>query len=222
MSRFLSLALAFCALVGFGPIDTASAKKKQSVSLTPPVEVELFAALKAKQIEVLIVPRNAKRLTMTIRNKSKQPLRIQMPVALAAAPIQRQFGGQFGGGQQGGGQQGGGQQGGGQQGAQGLGFGGGGQGQGQGQGFGQGQGQGQGFGQNAFGGGGRKRGQNQNGGFFNVRPNKTVTKRLACVCLEQGKKDPSARMRYRIVKLEKFSSDPRLPRLLACRGFSPC
>ena len=98
-----------------------------------------------------------------------------------------EFGG--GGGQQGGGggQQGGGGGGGGQN--QAAGGGGGGQ-------------QGGGGGQQGGGGGG--------GGFFSI-PVATVAKvPVSMVCLEHGKKTPSSRLHYTVVRPEKFTTDPRV------------
>ena len=208
MSRSLIAALVLCAL----SCGSFAHAKKRPTSGAPPEEVTLFEAIKDKKIDVLVVPRNARRLTVTIRNRTKKPLRIAMPKALAAVPVHRQVGGfdqgNFGGGAQAGLQGGGGQQGGG---SQGLGFGGGGQGQG----LGGGQGAG-----NGLGGGqqfGRRRGrrnQGMGGGLFNVLPNKKISKRYRCVCLEQGKKDPSTRMKYKVVPLKHFSTDPTLVELL--------
>lgn len=71
--------------------------------------VELFAGIEAGDIEVKVIPKNAKEATIIINNKKDRPLRIQMPKAMAGVPVLAQLGGGLGGGL--GGQGGGGQQG---------------------------------------------------------------------------------------------------------------
>jgi hypothetical protein len=53
-------------------------------------EVELFAAIKSGQAEVRVIPRDSTVLNFMVRNTTDRPLRLQMPAALAAAPIQAQ------------------------------------------------------------------------------------------------------------------------------------
>ncbi|MFM7109151.1 MAG: hypothetical protein ACKOZU_11255 [Planctomycetaceae bacterium] len=52
-------------------------------------------------------------------------------------------------------------------------------------------------------------------GAFVVAAGKQRVFRFATVCLEHGKPEPSSRMPYRIVSLESFSKDPRLPVVMA-------
>jgi hypothetical protein len=52
-------------------------------------------------------------------------------------------------------------------------------------------------------------------GAFVVPPGRRRTFRFATVCLEYGKPEPSARIPYKIVALESFSRDPRLPVVMA-------
>jgi hypothetical protein len=85
-----------------------------------PVAVNLFAAQEAGDIDVQLIPKNAKEANVIIKNNTKKPLAIKLPEAFAGVPVLAQFGGQqggFGGGGLGGGNQGiGGGLGGGQQG----------------------------------------------------------------------------------------------------------
>jgi hypothetical protein len=52
-------------------------------------------------------------------------------------------------------------------------------------------------------------------GSFVVQPGKRLVFRLATVCLEHGKPEPSPRVPYKLVELESFSQDPRLPVVMA-------
>lgn len=47
----------------------------------------LFAAAEAGQIELKVIPKDARQATILISNKSDRPLRIQLPEAFAAVPI---------------------------------------------------------------------------------------------------------------------------------------
>jgi hypothetical protein len=156
--------------------------------------VEMFAAIERGDIEVQLVPKDAKQATVVVTNKTKKPLSVKMPEAFAGVPVLAQFGGAGFGGQQGGfgGQQGGFGGGGGFNQSFGGGFGGGG--------FGGG-----GFGGGGFGGGGFG---GQGGGFFNVEPEKARKVKVAVVCLEHGKKDPNPRVEYEIKPIESVTSKP--------------
>jgi hypothetical protein len=165
--------------------------------------LEMFSAMASGEIEVIIKAKDSVDSNLLVTNNTDRPLAIQMPATFAAVPVLRQFGGGgLGGGQQGGGfgggQGGGLAQTGGQQGM-GGGFGGGQQGGG----FGGGGQQGGGFG----GGGG--------GGVFNIPPGKSGRLSVKTVCLEEGKPDPTARVDYKIMPLEKFNSDPKIAEM--CR-----
>ena len=48
------------------------------------------------------------------------------------------------------------------------------------------------------------------GGMFRVGPDKPGKFRVTCVCLEHGKREPTPHMKYTIVPLESFNSDPRV------------
>ena len=70
--------------------------------------VELFAAAKAKQIDLKFIPKDATQATVIIRNNTAQPLKIELPKAFVGMPVLAQQGGLGGGG--GGNNSGGGQQ----------------------------------------------------------------------------------------------------------------
>lgn len=166
--------------------------------------VDMFAAMESGDIDVLIKAKDNANANIIVTNKTDKPLAIQMPEAFSAVPILKQgglgapgAGGGFGGNQGGGfgGNQGGGfgNQGGNQGvgGGFGGGFGGGG--------FGGGQGGG-------FGGGGLGGG----GGVFNVPPGRVGKLQVKTFCLEHGKPDPQARLKYKIQPLDKLNSDPKI------------
>ena len=54
--------------------------------------------------------------------------------------------------------------------------------------------------------------------MFSVPPEKTKVVKVATVCLEYGKREPSPRMTYRLAALESFSDDPALAVLLDSFG----
>lgn len=81
-------------------------------------------------------------------------------------------------------------------------------------------GQGQGGGNQAAGGGGlggQQGGGQQGGGgnFFSIPPQAVLAVKLKTVCLEHGKPEPAARLTYKLIKVEDYSSDKRLHELLA-------
>jgi hypothetical protein len=174
------------------------------------VEVELFAAMEAGDVEVKLIPKDAKQGNVLITNKTDKPLKIQLPEAFAGVPALAQFGGGgFGGGGMGG-------MGGGGMGGMGMGGMGGGGNQGLGGGMGGMGGMGGGgmggMGGGGFGGGGF------GGGFFNLAPEKTGKIKVTTVCLEHGKNDPNPRIPYKIVPLDKFNNDPKVYEVCAMLG----
>jgi hypothetical protein len=48
----------------------------------------------------------------------------------------------------------------------------------------------------------------QAGGFFNVAPEKIAKIKIAMVCLDHGKKDPSPRVPYKLIPIESYAKDP--------------
>ncbi len=61
-------------------------------------------------------------------------------------------------------------------------------------------------------------GSNLNQGFFSIPSGRTVRLPYRSVCLDETKKRPQNRALYRLVPVESFSSDPRLPALLRMVG----
>lgn len=161
-------------------VQTASAEK--------PIEVvtataEWFAAMDAGQIDVKIIPQDATKATVLVKNLTDKPLDVKLPQAFASVPVlaQGMMGGGMGGGGMGGGGMGGG--GGGQAGGGGMGGG--------------------GMGGGGMGGGGMGGG----GGFMRLAPEKMRKVAVETVCLEHGKPDPNPRMAYKMVPLEQFTQD---------------
>lgn len=147
----------------------------------------LFEAMDADQIGVRLVAKNEFEGHLLVENKTDAPLTIQMPDAFVGVQVLPQFGSGGGGGGFGGGGGNGGIGGGGGQ-AQSTGGGGGG-----------------------IGGGGGGGGGGFGGGGFMSIPVGTVAKvPVSMVCLEHGKKTPSQRLHYTVVRPEKFTSDPRV------------
>lgn len=56
------------------------------------------------------------------------------------------------------------------------------------------------------------------GGMFNVEPAKARKIKVECVCLEHGKPDPNARMKYTIIPLEQFTKDTKVIELCKMLG----
>jgi hypothetical protein len=66
----------------------------------PKVEVvDLFEAMDADTIEAKLIPRDSKKLTLIVTNKSDKPLSVKLPTAFVGKPVMAQlFGGPGGGG----------------------------------------------------------------------------------------------------------------------------
>jgi hypothetical protein len=98
--------LAFGALawLAAGPVDAAAPAKPDADA----VSVEMFAAIKAGDIEVKMIPKDTTESTVLITNKSGKPLSIKLPEAFAGVPVLAQMlgGGLGAGGIGGGGNQG--------------------------------------------------------------------------------------------------------------------
>ena len=56
------------------------------------------------------------------------------------------------------------------------------------------------------------------GGFFSVPAERSIIVPFKSVCLEHGKKVPSPRSHYRIVKVEDYTKDKRLQQLIGLIG----
>ncbi|TWU46357.1 hypothetical protein Poly51_57530 [Rubripirellula tenax] len=184
-----ALALAALAVSLFTSVTASADKVKDDPAA---VTAELFAAMEAGQVDVKIIPQDATKANVLIRNLTDKPLDLKLPEAFASVPILAQGMGMGGGGMGGGGMGGGGMGGGGgggQAGGGGMGGGGGGMGGG-------------GMGGGGMGGGG--------GGFMRVAPERMMKVAVQTVCLEHGKQDPNPRMAYKMVPIEEFTSDPNV------------
>ena len=61
-------------------------------------------------------------------------------------------------------------------------------------------------------------GMGAGGGAFSIPPEGVRTLRVATVCLEHGKREPSPRYPYKLAELESFSSDPQLALVMEALG----
>ncbi|WP_254513194.1 hypothetical protein [Anatilimnocola floriformis] len=158
-----------------------------------PDTVDVFAAVKAGDLEVGVVPQNERRVTIQLKNKTERPLTIQLPPALAAVPVlAQQPGGLFNGFPNAGGNRN--NQ---QQAPQQLGLG--------------------------MNGGNQQRGNQQGGnlfnaGIFNIPAGRAIKIKAESVCLEYGKPSPDARMKYELQPLESVSDKPELAAVLTSLG----
>lgn len=188
MVRLLAVVAALAVYVS-GSFAHAESPAKTKIE-TPPQDV--FAAIAAGDLEVGVVPRDERRLTIQMKNKTDRPLSIQMPPALAAAPILAQQPFPFPGGgfpnQQNANR--------GQQAPQQLGLPG---------------GQGNNGGGNLFGG-------RNNGGIFNIPAGRAIKIKADSVCLEHGKPEPDTRMKYELKPLAEVCDKPELVAVLSSLG----
>lgn len=164
-----------------------------------PVEqanVELFDAIKSGDIEVKVIAKDSSKGNVLIQNKTQKRLRIQLPEALAAAPVMAQVG--FGNGINAGNGLNAGRQGGAANQTLGVGF------------------QG-GVNGNNFLNGGNNRGPGNNvganpfafpgGGIFDVEPEQVRKIKMTAVCLEHGKRNPNSKIKYQLIPLESYTSN---------------
>ena len=171
--------------------ESSAAKRSKRRASKDNKRVELFAAIEAGEIEVAFIAQDSTTANVMIKNKTDQPLSVQMPETFAAVHVLAQFGGGGGGG-------GGGGSGGGGGGGQSLGGGGGGGGTG--------------------GGGGGLGGGGGGGGAFNVAPERVRKVKVPCVCLEHGKPDPTPRMKYEIRPIETLTKNEKVIELCKMLG----
>lgn len=182
-------------------LQAAGKSQKASDSKQAAETVEMFHAMKDGKIDVTLIPKDSKQSNVLIENKTDKPLSVQLPAAFAGVPVLAQIGGGLGGGGLGGGGLGGG------------GYGGGGGGQGIGGGFGGG-----GGGLGGAGGFGGLGGGGGGGGFLNVPPEKMEKLRVTTVCLEHGKAEPRAAMKYEIKPIAEFTDKEEVHELCRMLG----
>lgn len=155
----------------------------------------MFAAETQGLVAVRYIPNDSRSAQVIVTNRTNRPVTLRLPLAFAGVPVLAQMGGGMGGMGGGGG---------------GAGFGAGGIGGGP-QTTGGGMG---GQGMNGMGGGGAGGG----GGAFSIPPQKSRVLRIATVCLEHGKPEPSSRYPYKLAAIDSFSSDPKLTLVLESLG----
>jgi hypothetical protein len=166
----------------------------------PPAEqVEMFAAMKAGQLDVKFIPKNDTEARVIIKNKTGRALSVRLPAAFAGVPVLAQRGLGGGGGVGGGG----------------LGGAGGNNNNNSGGGQNQGMGGGMG-GMGGMMGGGGMGGMGM--GMMNIRPEQVAKVKVACVCLEHGKDIPHAKIPYEIKPIAEFNKDPAVQQVLALLG----
>lgn len=182
--RSLSIGLAVVAL---GSVTwLAQAVERKGNTKPAPQPLELFAAMKNGDIDVKFIAKNDSAGQLIVKNKTKQPVSIQLPKAFAATPVLAQIGG---GGTRGGG----------------------------GSNTNNGN-QNQSMGGGMMGGGGMGGGGMMGGGGFNIAPEAIGKLSMPIVCLEHGKKDPTAKVPYEIKPIEQYTKDPNLQELCAMVG----
>ena len=163
------------------------------------ISAGLFEAMDAGQVDVKIIPQDATKANVLIKNLTDKPIDLRLPTAFASVPVlaQGMMGGGMGGGGMGGmgggGMGGGGMGGGGQAGGGGMG----------------------GMGGGGMGGGGMGGGM----GMMRVAPERMRKLAVTTVCLEHGKPDPNPKMAYKMVPLEQFSNDPKIRVLCEALGY---
>ena len=187
MTRSISCCASIVAILAALPLVALAASPDRKIEKEAANIVELFDGIKNGDIEVKVIPKDAKEGTVTIKNKTGKPLTIKVPEALAGVPVLAQgLAGDPGGG-----------------------LGGGGNTNNQNQGFGGGMmgGMGMGGGMGGMMGG-------MGGGFFNVGPDKVGKFKLVTVCLDHGKKDPNPRVHYELVPIESYAKDPAVSEVL--------
>ncbi len=181
-------------LLATAPRLAAAAKNSADDRPETATTLEFFQARDDGQIDVKFIAKNDHAARVIITNKTKQPLKLQMPEAFAGVPVLAQIGGGgFGGGGRGGGGGGFGGGGGGQQSVGGGGLGGG-------------------------GGGGGLGGGGGGGGFFSIPAEQTARLNVAVVCLDHGLRDPSSSRPYKIVPADEHLDRPAVIELLKAFG----
>jgi hypothetical protein len=204
-SRFVAVCLPVCLAAASVALAKPTIKK---LKLEPRVAaVDLFDAIEAGTVETTVMAKNEHEANLLVTNNSDAPVTVQMPQAVVAVQVLKQFFGQANNraGNTNAGLPGGNMTGGAQ--PMGMGM--------------NNMGNNMPGGQNNMPGIGFNNNGNGNGpgnGIFSVPPQKTVQVPLAGVCLAHGKPNPRPRMTYKLVKLEDFTGDPALQEMLKLFG----
>ena len=217
LCRSLLILGAFACVMALSSVSDAGSKPSEArkpvitkPKFDPSAErVEFFKGMEDGQIETRFVPKDANGGFLLVTNTTEEPVTVDLPDAFVAVQVLKQFGGGGGGMMGGGGMGGGGMGGGGMGGGQGGGN------QNAGGGMGGGGG---GMGGGGMGGGGMGGGQQGGGGFFSIPPERTVRVPYVSACLNHGKPDPSARLEYKLVPVDKYTDDKVLAELIRMVG----
>ena len=78
------------AALAIGCPCVASAAERSS-NAPPEITVDLFDAIKQGQLEVQVIPREARGCRLMMTNKTDKPLSVRLPAAFAATPVLAQF-----------------------------------------------------------------------------------------------------------------------------------
>jgi hypothetical protein len=81
-----------CALVVLAAIvPYAHGESLAPDAAAEPREVELFAAIDEGAVDVVLIPRDSKKVTIQVKNKTDKPLTVKLPAAFAGVPVLAQF-----------------------------------------------------------------------------------------------------------------------------------
>jgi len=171
--------------------NSKSKEKTQNAVETPSKTVKLFDAIQDGLVDVKVTAYDSKHAKVSVKNKTTEPLKVDLPTSFALVPVLPQYGGGYGGG--GYGNSGYGNSG---NGSSGYGSNGGGY-QSSGGGYGSSGNGSNGYGSNGYG----SNGYGNSGGYgrsYNIPAEKIVSQTLHTVCLDHGKADPNPKVRYEI------------------------
>jgi len=153
--------------------------------------VDLFDAVRRGDLEVKFVAKNSHDGRLLIKNNTDQPLSVKLPEAFAAVPVLAQAAaGGAGGGNR------------------------------SSRSSNSQNNQNQSLGGGIGGGGGGYGGGRGGGGAFDVAPEKVARLKVQTVCLEHGKKEPTAAVPYEIEPIATYTSDPNVQELCKLVGTS--
>jgi hypothetical protein len=174
----------------FSPTKSTSDKSADRRTAAEKKSVDLFDGLKSGELDVKFVAKNSHDGRLLIKNNTDQPLSVKLPDAFAAVPVLAQNAGGAGGNRSSRSSN--------SQNSQNQSVGGGGIGGG--------------------GGGGIGGGRGGGGGAFDVDPEKVAKIKVQTVCLEHGKKEPTAGVPYEIEPIATYTSDSNVQELCKLVG----
>lgn len=94
MTSSLRISLGFGLLLLVPALALVAAERRVDKNTAPAGDaVEMFAAMKSKEIEVKVIPKDETELRVMITNNTRKPLNVKLPEAFAATPVLHQIGG---------------------------------------------------------------------------------------------------------------------------------